>query len=91
VNAPYDLVMGDGGMLYVGDINNQAIRRIRVANGETMTVASNVDAGDPLDGNGSTTRLPAVRGMCYDSKRGLFFQDGGSLRLIERIVRNGAP
>jgi hypothetical protein len=90
-NIPLDLAVGDGGMVYVADFNNTAIRRIRLSTGEVMTTAGDTSAGSGVDGPGNTTRFLTVRGMTFDSKRGLYVMDNGKLKIVERIIRNGAP
>jgi serine/threonine protein kinase, bacterial len=82
-NAPYDVVIGDEGVLYVADRNNFRIRAI-ARNGEVSTVAG---AGTNGGANGSrtTAQFSHPISLALDSSKILYISDfeGHRIRKIQ--------
>src|SRR5262249_9384561 len=74
----------DGTSLYVGDNNNQVLRRIVIANATVTTLAGAVAPPGGADGTVSAARFYAPQGTTTDGLR-LYVGDSGgyTLRFLE--------
>ena len=77
VNNPYGVVVGPDGALYFCDLDNQRIRRLDLATGETTTVAGNGERGYAGDGGPATA---ASLNMPHEIQ----FDTEGHLYIVER-------
>ena len=77
VNNPYGVVIGPDGALYFCDLDNQRIRRLDLASGETTTVAGNGERGYAGDGGPATE---AALNMPHEIQ----FDAAGHLYIVER-------
>ena len=77
VNNPYGVIIGPDGALYFCDLDNQRIRRLDLASGETATVAGNGERGYAGDGGPATE---ASLNMPHEIQ----FDAAGHLYIVER-------
>ena len=87
-NRPISICYDSTGYLYVADSENRVLRRISVASGEVKTVAGVTGQTTSANGLGSSP-VGDVKSVTFNPARGLVFTTGKSIRLVERIVRNG--
>lgn len=87
-NTPAGAVAGPGGILYVADFGNHAIRKITSA-GVVTTFAGS--PGVPGSANGTTTaaRFNQPRGLAIDSSGNVYVADYGN-HIIRKITSAGA-
>ena len=77
VSNPYGVVIGPTGALYFCDLDNQRIRRLDLATGETTTIAGNGERGYTGDGGPATA---ASLNMPHEIQ----FDQQGDLYIVER-------
>ena len=77
VANPYGVVIGPDGALYFCDLDNQRVRRLDLATGETTNIAGNGDAGYQGDGGPA---LQASLNMPHEIQ----FDRAGDLFIVER-------
>jgi len=76
VNMPYSVAVDAAGNLYIGDNNNNRIRRINGGTGLISTVAGTGVAGFNGDGIAATAaQVHSPFGMVFDGSANLFFAD----------------
>lgn len=75
-HQPEDLVLDNGGNLYIADTGNHAIRKID-PQGNVKTIAGNGKSGY-LEGSGGQALFFAPRGIAVDSNGTLFVADTGN-------------
>ena len=83
----YSMALDDAGYLYVGE--TATIRRVSLATGEVRTVAGQSTA-NTFDGPGNIARFSSASTLSMAPNKGLIVGDASRIRLIERVVRNGA-
>jgi sugar lactone lactonase YvrE len=80
---PEGLAVDSGGLLYVGDVDNQVIRCIDLGSGTVSTVAGTAMMAGDTDGTGSAARLNKPTALAFDPTSGdVFIAD--SLNLAVR-------
>lgn len=77
VNNPYGLIIGPDGGLYFCDLDNQRIRRLDLATGQTTPLAGNGERGYHGDGGSATA---AALNMPHEIQ----FDAQGNLYIVER-------
>jgi DNA-binding beta-propeller fold protein YncE len=77
VNNPYGVLIGPDGALYFCDLDNQRIRRLDLATGQTTTIAGSGQRGYSGDGGPATA---AALNMPHEIQ----FDAAGHLYLVER-------
>jgi len=88
-NGPYGVAMDRAGNLYVGDANNNAIRKLTF-DGTNWTVVTPAGLGTTgtNDGVGSDARFNAPRGVAVDSATNVYVADSGN-DTIRKVTRVG--
>nr|WP_010132121.1 RHS repeat-associated core domain-containing protein [Microbulbifer agarilyticus] len=88
LNAPYDVICGPHGSIYIADSRNHRIRRVDV-NGIISTVAGSGARGFSGDGGPATdASLSAPSGITLDPEGNLYIVDSGNRR-IRRVGVDG--
>jgi len=99
LSAPFGLVLDGAGNLYIGDYNNNRVRRVGT-NGIITTFAGNASSGYTGDGVPATnTSLTVPAGLALDSAGNLYIGDYGNNRvrivnsngIISTFAGNGQP
>jgi sugar lactone lactonase YvrE len=90
-NVPDSITLDNAGFLYVGDYANEVIRRINIATGDVRTVAGQSNVSALTDGSGATAAILAPYSVNFAPGEGLYIADNSTIRLIERVVRQGSP
>lgn len=89
IGLPGGIVLDGSNNLYLGDINNNRIRKINLITGIITTIAGNGAAGFMGDGGpASAAILSQPWSLAFDSKKNLYFSDVGNYR-IRKIDTNG--
>ena len=84
---PADLAVDGSGDIYVGDTNNQTIRKITPA-GVVTTLAGLAGVRGTADGAGSAARFALPMGIAIDSAGNLYVADAGN-ETIRRVTPAG--
>jgi sugar lactone lactonase YvrE len=88
LNFPYDIAPDSSGNLYIADLGNYRIRKVR-ANGIISTVAGNGQSGFSGDfGPATEATLYSAGGVAADENGNLYMADLGNYR-IRKVSANG--
>ncbi|GCD39279.1 serine/threonine-protein kinase PknD [Streptomyces chrestomyceticus JCM 4735] len=88
LNSPKGLGVDSAGNLYIGDQDNQRLRKVDTQ-GVITTIAGNGSPGYVRDGGPATdTRVNGAEGSVVDGDGNLYFADGGNHR-IRKIRTDG--
>jgi sugar lactone lactonase YvrE len=72
---PLGVAVDSAGNLYIGDTNNQRVRRVSAATGNIATIAGTGVMGYTGDGPALTTQLASPSGVAVDSAGNVYFAD----------------
>ena len=84
-----DLALDGAGNLYVADSQNQLIRKIVLATGQTSAFAGTPQMFGWLDATGTAAQLNYPRGLVYDGAGALYVADSNNQR-IRKVTVPGA-
>jgi sugar lactone lactonase YvrE len=84
-NQPYGIAIDGSGNIYVGDINNNTIRKVTAA-GMVTTIIGNAGVAGSADGMGTKALLNQPGGLAFDSYGNLIIADTGN-----NTIRLAAP
>lgn len=87
--SPFGLAADAAGNLFVGDFNNQTVRRIAAADGAVTTLAGAAGQAGSLDATGSSARFFYPAGVAVDSAGVVYVTDYAN-QLVRRIAADGA-
>ncbi|MGE0587589.1 MAG: IPT/TIG domain-containing protein [Cyclobacteriaceae bacterium] len=79
-NAPYGIAINAQGIVFVGDVGNNRIRRV-TPEGEVSTLAGNNDV-DHVDGTGAAASFKTPYGLVVDQIGNIIVTDGNVLRKV---------
>ena len=98
--GPISVAVDIQGNLYIADLNNKRIRRVRVNNGVIGTVAGNGNGGYSGDGGPATSAsLSYPQGVAVDTANAVYIADYSNNRIrkvdlsgvIRTVAGNGSP
>ena len=91
LNGPFSLALDTTGNLYVGDSNNQRVRRIDVVSGVITTVAGSGSPGTEGDGGSAIkANLYPPNGIAVDGSGNLYIAQPDSSR-VRRVLLDASP
>lgn len=90
-SSPSGIALDESGHGYVTDITNRVVRRVHLISGETRTTAGQSIFIGSVDGFGNSSTFNSLTNCSFMPGRGLFLGDAGTIRIVERVVRNGLP
>jgi len=91
LNGPFSLALDAAGNLYVGDSNNQRVRRIDVVSGVITTVAGSGSPGTEGDGGSAIkANLYPPNGIAVDASGNLYIAQPDSSR-VRRVLLDASP
>jgi len=87
-NNPVDVAVDKAGTLYVADLGNHSLRRIK--DGAAITIAGNGTAGDAENvlASSSTATFSSPEGVTVDASGNVYVLDNAN-RKIKKVVPNG--
>ncbi len=89
---PEGIVMDADGILYVGDMRNNLIRKIRLQGQDYVvtTIAGATNSGSRVDGTNSSARFSEPQGLALDGSGNLYVADSlnNAVRKIARVGTN---
>ena len=81
LNGPKGLAYGRGGILYISDTENHAIRAVELSTGIISTVLGTGERGDGPEPDPSLCKLARPHGMFADPSGGLYVADSEAHRI----------
>ena len=84
---PYGLAIGSGGVIYVADAFNHAIRRVSPTT-EVTTIAGTAGSAGSTDANSTSARFNQPNGVAVDSSGNVYVADTFN-HTIRKIATNG--
>jgi sugar lactone lactonase YvrE len=88
LNWPIGVVVDDSGNIYIGDFQNNVVRKVYATTGKICTVAGNGTAGFTGDGGPAiSAELNATRFIALDSVGNLYIADANNNR-IRKIIKS---
>jgi sugar lactone lactonase YvrE len=88
---PTGICLDNSGYAYVADDSNGCVRRVNLTTGEVRTVAGVSPSTPDIDGSGQTAHFTGPRSVAFIPGKGLYTSGYYGIRLVERVIRNGAP
>jgi hypothetical protein len=85
------ITLDNSGFAYVADYSNNCIRRINLSTGEVRTTAGQSAVSTANDGSGATCGFDSIISVFFYPGEGLYAADLSTVRLAERVVRQGSP
>lgn len=84
-NRPFALVLDGAGALFVGDTDNDTVRRINLVTAQVTTIAGSAGNSGNEDGIGADARFSGLHALALDGAGGLFVADYYN-RLVRKLV-----
>jgi hypothetical protein len=78
-NSPFGVTVGNGGTLYVADLNNNRIRAINPDTGQVTTLAGS--SGGYVDGTGTAAQFSQPSGVAVGPTGTIYAVDSGNSRI----------
>lgn len=89
-SGPQGLVGAPGGLVYVADTENHAIRKVDIATGKVTTFAGTLGEPGDEDGEGTDARFNRPSGLALDGDSTLYIAELGSGALRKLDLSSGA-
>jgi streptogramin lyase len=89
-NRPFALALDGAGSLFVGDTDNNTVRRIALATANVTTIAGSADNSGSEDGIGADARFTGVHALSLDGAGSLFVADYHNRSVRKLVLGTGA-
>lgn len=86
--SPVGVAYDEQGFLYIGDTGNARLRKVVLSTGAVSTIAGN--SVGYAEGNGTSARFSAPRGVELDGLGNLYIADAGNHRIRKIVLSTGA-
>ena len=87
-HTPTSIAVG-GGALYIGDLNNQTVRKLVLSTKAVTTLAGTAGAVGSTDGTGAAARFNNPNGLALDGAGNLFVADQSNHTIRQIVLATG--